>query len=188
MVALNIGTFTALVSLIPLIFSYRFGFNGMKTGTILKGNQLVNNQINIKSSKLLLTNDPFASYNELYPTRQQLQSDRILSTELQSTLSSLSMENPVVSIEVEDVDFPALQTLADDDSFIQSLDFAKSVADMTSSVFRMDVLMAMVIIFPNIDNFVQFVTSSVVHNQVITDNILPAMALYFGNILFFIFL
>ena len=104
-------------------------------------------QIITLPSILSKANDPFASYNELYATRSSRQRrGQILSTELQPALTSLSMENPVVSIEVEEID-----------SFVQSLDFAKSVADVTSSVSRMDVLMAMEIIFPSIDAFVQFI-------------------------------
>ena len=139
-----------LVSLFPIVFSYQFvnAFRGMKISKWLPENRIVSaSQIITLPSILSKANDPFASYNELYATRSSRQRrGQILSTELQSALTSLSMENPVVSIEVEEID-----------SFVQSLDFAKSVADVTSSVSRMDVLMAMEIIFPSIDAFVQFI-------------------------------
>jgi hypothetical protein len=183
-------TLTMLVSLATFGVSYQI-VGGMKW--FPKQNQ----KVNIKSpSQLSLTTDPFASYNELYPHHNHNDRHSSSVTELQSTQTSLPIitNAPQLSIqEAQDTIETSLLKLAEeveenDDTFVESLDFAKSVTETTTLVFRGDVAMALGIIFPNIDNLMQFITSNLMHNDMFAQNIIPALALYFGNLLFFIFL
>ena len=163
----------------PLVSSYNFGT--MKTKWLAKDKQLEN-----LPSKMYLSTDPFASYNDLYP--QTNQRTTVSSTELQSTvMSDLPVISDTVSANISFEEFID-DSAVEDDSFVQSLDFAKSVVDKTSMLLRGEVIMAIGILSPVLMNVAQTMTSNIMENQMMQENILNAMALYLGNLLFIIFL
>lgn len=152
-------------------------------------------------NQLKLTNDPFASYNDVFrphahTSNEHNQNERQIFTELQSSSSedmapSIRFEdsNPMIlSQEFSEPSSFGLSTDTENDTFIESLEFAKSVVDTTTTLLRVDILLALSAFLPFVSNFGHMISSSFLENDLFANTIIPAMALYLGNILFIIFL
>ena len=87
-----------------------------------------------------------------------------------------------------DIDEAPIKLVNDKVSLIESVELTKSVIDMTSLIFRGDLVSILGFTMPMILNMAQMIMSTLVHSELFSETILPALALYIGNILFIIFL
>ena len=151
---------------------------------------------------LKLTNDPFSSYNDVFRPHAHTSNDhnpneRHISTELQSSsladvATTLRFEesNPMNPMNGDFSESPSLGLDVDTehDTFIESLEFAKSFVDTATTLIRGDIIFAMCALIPFLANAGHMISSSFLENDLFANTVIPAMALYLGNILFLIFL
>jgi hypothetical protein len=179
------------INCMPLLdpfVSFSHDINHMKL--LQSSHQYVEHQYIGKQTKLSQSSSSASFYSNLQHDDNSLR-EIILKQTKPAFLPTESETNDFKTSLLPDIDTPDLllqESVTTEDSFIHSLNFAKNFIETTSLLIRSDMVSIISILFPMLTNSVQMVASILMHNDIFQETILPALALYCGNILFIIFL